>query len=284
MTSRRNPSFLPGVGRCGDEGDMAISEAQVTALCRKIRKINSSLTIFPHFPNHRLTWPWSIDCERTMGNCNRAVMARRFCRKSATNKKRKNMKKSSIILALAVALSAWTAIAQPDGPPPDGNNNDGPPAGAPHGRHRPPPTLLLKALDTNGDGIIDANEIANAAAELKTLDKNGDGQLTPDEYLGRRLGGGSNAPPVGPDGKRPPPPPLVAALDVNGDGIIDAQEIANAPAELLKLDKNGDGKLTPDEYRPHHPPPDGPPPGEGPGDGGGNGPDNGPPQGPPPNQ
>jgi Ca2+-binding EF-hand superfamily protein len=42
-------------------------------------------------------------------------------------------------------------------------------------------------------------------------------------------------------------------LDANHDGVIDADEIANAPAALKKLDKNGDGKLTPDELRPHHP-------------------------------
>lgn len=45
------------------------------------------------------------------------------------------------------------------------------------------------------------------------------------------------------------------ALDTNGDGIIDEQEIANAPESLKKLDKNGDGKLTPDELRPPLPPP-----------------------------
>jgi hypothetical protein len=47
--------------------------------------------------------------------------------------------------------------------------------------------------------------------------------------------------------------PIVAALDPNGDGIIDATEIANASAALKKLDKNGDGKLTPEEYRGQRP-------------------------------
>jgi hypothetical protein len=82
----------------------------------------------------------------------------------------------------------------------------------------------------------------------------------------------------GPRGHRPPPSPLLLALDVNHDGVIDADEIANAPAALRALDKNGDGKLTRDEFAPPPPrrgngpdddrdfPPDGAPPGPPPGD------------------
>lgn len=47
--------------------------------------------------------------------------------------------------------------------------------------------------------------------------------------------------------------PLMIALDANGDGVISAEEINNAPAALRKLDKNGDGKLTEDELRPNFP-------------------------------
>ena len=43
--------------------------------------------------------------------------------------------------------------------------------------------------------------------------------------------------------------PTIAALDVNKNSIIEADEISNATAVLMKLDKNGDGKLTTDEYR-----------------------------------
>ena len=81
----------------------------------------------------------------------------------------------------------------------------------------------------------------------------------------------------GPGGAGPrhhrPPPPIIAALDANHDGVIDATEIANAPAALLTLDKNGDGKLTIDELMPPPPPrgegPDGPPAGPPPDDGNG---------------
>ena len=58
----------------------------------------------------------------------------------------------------------------------------------------------------------------------------------------------------GPDGERHrPPPPIVAVLDVNRDGVIDAAEIQNAPAALLTLDKNNDGQLTIEELRPPRP-------------------------------
>jgi hypothetical protein len=67
-------------------------------------------------------------------------------------------------------------------------------------------------------------------------------------------------------------------LDANHDGIIDAQEIANAPQALKKLDKQGTGQLTIPELL--GPPPRGPRGGQVPGNDGPPGPppdDNGPP-------
>jgi len=124
----------------------------------------------------------------------------------------------------------------------------------------------------------DASEIANASAVLKALDKNGDGKLTADEFRpphpngppGGQQGGpqddqqrGPNAnqqggPSGGPQGGHPHPPlPIMQSLDANHDGVVDATEIANASAALKTLDKNGDGKLTRDEFLP--PRPNGPP-------------------------
>ena len=184
---------------------------------------------------------------------------------------------ASVLMLQAQDTNGTFNGAPPDGGPPDG----GPPPGF---RHRPPPLPLLRALDVNHDGVIDSNEIANASAELLTLDKNHGGQLTPDEYLPPR-------PPNAPSDFHPPVSPLVKALDVNGDGIIDSNEIANASAELLTLDKNNDGQLTPNEYRPPRPPGMGGPPGSGnasndgpPGPPGDDNSMNGGPPGPPPDE
>ena len=40
---------------------------------------------------------------------------------------------------------------------------------------------VFQALDANHDGVIDSNEITNAASSLRALDKNRDGQITEDE-------------------------------------------------------------------------------------------------------
>ena len=44
--------------------------------------------------------------------------------------------------------------------------------------------------------------------------------------------------------------PILTALDADGNGEISDTEIMDSAAALRKLDKNKDGKLTPDELRP----------------------------------
>jgi Ca2+-binding EF-hand superfamily protein len=196
-------------------------------------------------------------------------------RQNGHHERKNNMKITTMLAMLALGVSALAVNAQnAAGPPPADQRPSGQtgPAGGPGGLElngqRPPPSPLLRALDVNHDGVIDANEIANASAALLTLDKNGDGKLTPEELRPQRparadisAGGAANLPArqagpagspggLGLDGQRPPPSRLMMALDANHDGVIDANEIANASAALLTLDKNGDGKLTPDELRP----------------------------------
>src|SRR4051812_11566560 len=149
--------------------------------------------------------------------------------------------KQQIILTALLATSALTTLAQDaDTGAPHGGR---PPRGPGGPGHRPPP--FIAALDANKDGVIDATELANASAALAKLDKNGDGQITVDELRPARP---VDAPEPAADGPKRPAPPMLAALDTDGDGAISAAELANAAASLAKLDKNSDGKLTPEEF------------------------------------
>jgi hypothetical protein len=114
------------------------------------------------------------------------------------------------LTVLALGASAFVASAQDNNMPPPGGGPDGQGwqggPGGPGGMngHRPPPSPLMQALDANHDGVIDADEIANAPAALKTLDKNGDGKLTQDELRPPRPANGG---PGGANGRPPGPPP-----------------------------------------------------------------------------
>lgn len=69
-----------------------------------------------------------------------------------------------------------------------GGGSGRPPGGMGGGGQRPDP--LLGALDANRDGIIDSEELSDAAANLRALDRNGDGRLDREEASGRPPGGG----------------------------------------------------------------------------------------------
>ena len=149
--------------------------------------------------------------------------------------------KTKMTLALMAMLGtlAFAASAQDNNPP-----NDGPPGGGPDQRgpgmngQRPPLPAVVRALDANHDGVIDADEIANAPAALKTLDKNNDGKLSMQEAMGPRpqMRGGPNG--QGGQGNRGPR---------NGPGGGGFNHPDGPPPG-----GNGDGNF----------PPDGPPPGD----------------------
>ena len=135
---------------------------------------------------------------------------------------------AQLTLAIVLAASIHFALGQP-----------GPGGGAPPDDDKFPMLPIIRALDTNYDGKLSADE------------------LLPRLPNGQKF--------TLPDGGKFPVLPNMKALDTNVDGELDANEIANAPAALKTLDKNTDGKLTWDEYM--SPPPtdldgnDGPPPG-----------------------
>jgi len=149
----------------------------------------------------------------------------------------------------------------------------------------------LKSLDRNGDGQLTPDEFApppprhggggsnrqqggGAGNQSSNSGPQSGEQPAPSQNeqqqggstSGQQNGGGETQGGQGGQqgGHRPPPCPVVGALDANHDHVISADEIQNAAQALKALDRNGDGKLTPDEFAPR--PPQG---------GGPNGPQNG---------
>jgi Ca2+-binding EF-hand superfamily protein len=120
---------------------------------------------------------------------------------------------------------------------------------------------ILSAIDVNHDGVLSADEIANAPAQLRKLDKNGDGKLTQDEaglQMGRGGGRGrGEGRGEGEGGGDEPPSPaptaeeLTATLmvfDANHNGQLEKSEVPERMQGLFERgDTNHDGVLTRDE-------------------------------------
>ena len=135
---------------------------------------------------------------------------------AATNKKKIMKNTTALLMALGLALPAMTFAQdsekprqprgerplQREGGPGDadrpGQNREGGP-GAPGGPRGQMVAPLFAALDVNKDGVLDADEIKNAAAALAKLDKNGDGKLTQEELRPARSPG--ERPNLGEDGR-----------------------------------------------------------------------------------
>src|SRR6185503_8337494 len=107
------------------------------------------------------------------------------------------------------------------------------------------PGSLLAALDSDRNGSLSASEVAAAPVVLTALDLNEDGMISPDEQQANQVGGRLARNRRGATSFN-----LVFTLDANHDGDIQLLEIANAVSSLKRLDRNGDGELTPDELRP----------------------------------
>lgn len=150
------------------------------------------------------------------------------------------------VLVATLGLTALSLFAQDAQPRREGGRPGGP--GGPRGG-----SPIVQVLDADKNHELSAEEIAAAATALKSLDKDNDGKLTAEEFRGGRggPGGGPKPEPTGTEGAPERPrrgSPLMATLDVDGNGELSAEEIANAPGALKTLDKDNDGKLTAEEF------------------------------------
>lgn len=126
-----------------------------------------------------------------------------------------------LLLSLAILLlSSFTSSAAAQ----EQREREGARGRGPAGMLRSFPLML--ALDENSDGELSEEEIEEAIEHLKELDANKDGKLSGNEL----------APAGGPGGGRGEGP--------RGEGGGNSTELAE---QLMKNDKNGDGKLTKDE-------------------------------------
>jgi len=174
------------------------------------------------------------------------------------------------------------------------------PGGAPNQISPNELEALFDRTDSNSDGKLTKSEIPEERQGMRAiLERSGGESLTKAQFVRGMLamaqpGGGQPPRPEGtpprPEGPRPegaPPrrpdgPPggpaggLLGALDTDRNGELSNAEIVAAGTSLLKLDRNNDGKLTPDEVfaggppggmpgRPGGGPPGGPPNGNRPG-------------------
>jgi len=150
------------------------------------------------------------------------------------------MKTSPIRCLLALLVSATAHAQNPD-------RDD---------RRPPPPPPFFAALDSDRDGVLSDEEIDAAAEVLRKLDRNGDGKITLEEFrVPPSRPPKDQEKPNNPRPPRGPVPPVIATLDRDRDGTISAAEMQEAPESLKKLDKNDDGEISPEELRPHGPPP-----------------------------
>lgn len=117
----------------------------------------------------------------------------------------------------------------------------------------------LMAFDKDGDGKLSKPELPERMQGLfDRADADKDGFLTAEEL--KKTAAAPRAEQAGRRGEREGGEggrrmqrvdPVTAALDVDQDGVISAQEMQGATAALAKLDRNGDGQLTEDEVRPN---------------------------------
>ena len=146
-----------------------------------------------------------------------------------------------------ISMSSLAEAQRPGGQRPEGGQRNGAQreggqrGGAQRGgqRGQRPTSPMMTALDTNKDGQLSPEEIANAATALKTLDKNSDGILDATELTPPRGGQGR------PGGNTGGFVDRVMERDADKDGKISKEEAGERMAGMFeRMDADSDGFVT----------------------------------------
>ena len=151
------------------------------------------------------------------------------------------MRVSALIL-MAASMTLLAACSHERQKPGRWNPNGGPPRN--ENFHGGPNALLLR-YDANHDGTLTRAELeAGLRADFDALDTDHTGCLTKAQV------NAINQKRIAADEAAASP-----LMDWNGDGCVDFNEFAITARSLFdSLDKNNDGKISPQEFNPHRKP------------------------------
>ncbi|HEY2157669.1 MAG TPA: EF-hand domain-containing protein [Isosphaeraceae bacterium] len=105
------------------------------------------------------------------------------------------------------------------------------------------PMGRFKALDKNGDGKVSRDEFTGRPAMFDRVDANKDGYLEAAEVKALVASATKQAAAPG----APQPGARIMTMDKNGDGKVSREEYSGPPALFDRLDSNSDGFLVRDE-------------------------------------
>lgn len=154
----------------------------------------------------------------------------------------------TIVLCGAVAAAA--EAQQPDSQRIDRGGRGGVSAAgglADRGPSGAPPNPMFAAIDANGDGVITTKELRKAVAALKKMDTDRDGNITLAEVNAQVMPAGVGGPGVGRGGQSGGRNNFGGPAGFAGRDGFEQQQIGQ---QLMQNDRNGDGRLTPDEVPP----------------------------------